>query len=417
MLRYVLFVKLIKHSARTGLLLALGCILWASKLPLSPKPQILFLHYPTQQITGIGVYLINCSKLLRERGYTPYFLVIKNSQFQKELEKNTLPFDTVPLSSYNNIRALTSIIHKTCAEHHSDVICCNWYDHSLAAAQAVARDRSLKVIFIDHMNIAAMANQETHKLLNSLDGILGVNPLIVSTLADRQVNAPTIAFIPPFFDEDRFLNFSLSDRYRRLNLHQARVLFFRETFGIALQKLPVICMIANMYEDRTKNHQLLFQAIHRLIHKNKPVEVMLAGDGAMRPKLEQLADLLKIKKYVHFLGFTDRIPELLYFTDFHVLSSRHEAFGIVHVEAAFMKKVSVGATNTGAPAIIKDGITGLIFENDNAEDLARKIEFLIDHPALCHEMGKSAYAHALLNFSNNAKIQAFEKFLCHVTGH
>lgn len=380
------------------------------------KPRVLFLHYPTQQITGIGVYLINCGKLLKERNYVTPFLVIKDSKFEKELEKNHLPFQTITLNNYKKAETLASTICHVCKELNINVICCNWFDQSITAAKSVATKLHISIIFIDHMNITT--NQKTKTALSGIDGILCVNPSTTAALSIKYITTPRIVPIPPFFDENKFLNFILSERYRKLKTDQARTLFFRETFGIATQKLPLICMIANMYGDKSKNHPLLFQAIHQMVYnKNKPIEVMLAGDGAMRPKLEQLANALKIKKYVHFLGFTDRIPELLYFTDFHVLSSRHEAFGIVHMEAAFMQKVSVGAAGTGATAIIKDGVTGLLFENNNVRDLVGKIEFLIDHPDICNEMGKSAYEHALLNFSNNAKTQAFENFLYHVVNH
>jgi glycosyltransferase involved in cell wall biosynthesis len=394
------------------ILLVCTCLVSSSRATQPTKPNILFVHYPTQYIAGIGVYLLNCSKLLIERGYKVSFLIIKHTKLEQELEKNNIPFRTISFGGYTNTQTLARTLYNICKELNIDIIYCNWYDHSITAATSVARKLLVKIIFIDHMNFAQKIVPGEKNMLANVDGILGVSPTIAHTLATKSIGSQVIASIPPFFDEEKFLNFKPPCAYRSFKPLPARKLFFREAFGIVIKQGPIICMIANMYEDRTKNHHLLFKAINNLVYKkHKPVEVMLAGDGNQRPRLETVAHRLKIDKYVHFLGFTDRIPELLYYTDFHVLSSRNEAFGIVHIEAAFMKKVSIGATDTGATAIIKDGTTGLIFENDNVDDLVEKIEFLIDNPELCQEMGKSASAYALCNFSNYAKVIAFEKFL------
>ena len=128
----------------------------------------------------------------------------------------------------------------------------------------------------------------------------------------------------------KFLNF---------NPTESKVDFFRKNFNVYIDNHPVICMIANLF--KYKNHELLLNAIANLIHKDKIlVEIFLAGDegDVSQASLQQLASNLKISKHVHFLGFTKLIPELLYYSDIKVLCSKKEAFGIVLMEAALMKK-------------------------------------------------------------------------------
>ncbi|MFA6263026.1 MAG: glycosyltransferase family 4 protein [Candidatus Babeliales bacterium] len=397
------------------ILVVCTCIVSSSHATQPIKPNILFVHYPTQYVAGIGVYLLNCSKLLIGRGYNISFLIIKQTKLEPELEKNHIPFHTLSFGGYTSTQTLAHTMYKICKDLSIDIICCNWYDHSITAAQAVAHKLPVKIVFIDHMNFAQKIVPRGKNTLVGIDGILGVSPSIAHTLATKILGSQVIASIPPFFDEEKFLHFKQPNAYRSFKPLPARKMFFREAFGIVIKRGPIICMIANMYEDRTKNHHLLFKAINHLVYKkHKPIDVMLAGDGNLRPRLEAIARRLKIDNYVHFLGFTDRIPELLYYTDFHVLSSRNEAFGIVHIEAGFMKRPTIGATDTGATAIINNGTTGLLFENDDVDDLTEKIEFLIDNPELCQKMGQSAYDYALCNFSNYAKVVAFEKFLDNV---
>lgn len=43
----------------------------------------------------------------------------------------------------------------------------------------------------------------------------------------------------------------------------------------------------------------------------------------------------------------------------------------------------------GIPGIIEEGKTGFIVEKHSPQQLAEKIEYLIDHPMICAEMGKA----------------------------
>ena len=49
--------------------------------------------------------------------------------------------------------------------------------------------------------------------------------------------------------------------------------------------------------------------------------------------------------------------------------------------------------------IVEDGITGLLFEQGNADDLAEKIRYLWDNPELCKKMGQAGREKALSQYS------------------
>ncbi|HEC99028.1 MAG TPA: glycosyltransferase family 1 protein [Proteobacteria bacterium] len=58
------------------------------------------------------------------------------------------------------------------------------------------------------------------------------------------------------------------------------------------------------------------------------------------------------------------------------------------------------ASRIGALAeIVEDGVTGLLFEPGNAEDLAEKIDYLWNRPALCAEMGHAGLQKARKEYS------------------
>ena len=71
-------------------------------------------------------------------------------------------------------------------------------------------------------------------------------------------------------------------------------------------------------------------------------------------------------------------------------SECYEGFPMVLAEA-FSKGLPVVASRLGGMAeIVEDGITGLHFEAGNAKDLAKKVQWMHDHPEECQKMGLNA---------------------------
>lgn len=346
--------------------------------------------------------------MLIEHGQSAQFLVIQNSRMESELNKYNIPYKAIPYNEYQYTRTLSQHLLVMCKDLHINIIVCNWLDNGIKAAKQVAQKLPIKIVFIDHMHFSKtnIASRTTQSLRN-IDGAIGVSPDIEHSLRfineKKSLRIGKITYIPPFFDEKKFVTFTTN---------QTREEFFKEAYNISIKSLPIICMIANMYNDQTKNHPLLLQAIKKLIHeKKKPLQLMLAGNGSQKKYLQKLCTDLNIQNYVYFLGFTRQIPDLLYHSDFHVLSSQQEAFGIVHLEAALMKKPSVGATGTGAITTIQDGQTGLLFKNNDCDDLAQKIELLIDNKELCKNLGDNAHRVAQTKFSNQKWYKKFETFV------
>lgn len=77
----------------------------------------------------------------------------------------------------------------------------------------------------------------------------------------------------------------------------------------------------------------------------------------------------------------------------------YENFPRTLVEA-FACGLPVIASRLGALAeLVEDGVTGLLFEPGNAEDLARKLRWADEHPAELSVMGGNARAHYEANFT------------------
>jgi glycosyltransferase involved in cell wall biosynthesis len=69
----------------------------------------------------------------------------------------------------------------------------------------------------------------------------------------------------------------------------------------------------------------------------------------------------------------------------------YETQGLVVAEAAANGLPTVVPSESAAREWVEDGVTGLIFRQGNAEDLAEKLLFLRDHPDRAAAMGAAAY--------------------------
>ncbi len=77
----------------------------------------------------------------------------------------------------------------------------------------------------------------------------------------------------------------------------------------------------------------------------------------------------------------------------------YEGFPMILPEAMLHSKPIICSRIGGLGEIVDDGVTGLLFEPGNAEDLAEKIRYLWDRPKLCREMGQAGREKALREYS------------------
>lgn len=138
-----------------------------------------------------------------------------------------------------------------------------------------------------------------------------------------------------------------------------------------------------------KNQQLLLKAVS-MIDKEKwnSWDVEILGEGEEEKHLKKTARNLSIEDQIHFPGKVKDIAEYYLKSGIFVLSSRYEGTPNALLEGmSFGIPVIVSDSCTGVIDFIEHGKNGLIFQSENAEDLRKKIEFLIDAPSTRKEMG------------------------------
>ncbi len=127
---------------------------------------------------------------------------------------------------------------------------------------------------------------------------------------------------------------------------------------------------------RGKGHADAVKAIIKLRRRGEKVELFIAGTGMEKDSLLKLVIDNNATEYIHLLGHVADMNSLRKRCEIGIVASTMEAFGRVTVEGMLSGLCMIGANSGGTAELIEDGVTGLLFEPGNPNDLAEKIKIL-----------------------------------------
>ncbi len=161
----------------------------------------------------------------------------------------------------------------------------------------------------------------------------------------------------------------------------------KQKHKIEANQFVILC--AGKVEYR-KGQDILLCAISKIIKSHeihKDIVVLFAGNADIRfkKKLVLLANELGIIDCVIFVGYEENISNILQIADLYVQPSRWDPLPRALMEAMGMGIPSIGSNVDGISELIEHEKTGLLFKNEDADDLVRKIEKSL----LCPKLRKS----------------------------
>jgi phosphatidylinositol alpha-1,6-mannosyltransferase len=165
----------------------------------------------------------------------------------------------------------------------------------------------------------------------------------------------------------------------------------------------VILTVGNLVSR--KGQDMVIRALPALCRRVPDLVYMIVGDGPCRGELERLAMDLGVRDRVTFVGRVpdEDLPDLYALCDVFVMASRErleendvEGFGMVLLEASACGKPVVGGRSGGVPDALADGVSGLLVDPLNPEEITEALASLLtDHDLATHlgEQGRLRVVH------------------------
>jgi sugar transferase (PEP-CTERM/EpsH1 system associated) len=154
-----------------------------------------------------------------------------------------------------------------------------------------------------------------------------------------------------------------------------------------------------------KNYALLLRAFSRI---PGPVRLVLIGEGPERASLEALAAATGIAVRTHLLGHREDVAELLVGLDIFVLPSLSEGMSNTALEAMAAGVPTVASHVGGNSEIIQDGLSGLLFESENEQELTDRLVRLVGDPEHRAQLGRAGQERVMHEFSMGVMIRKYE---------
>jgi glycosyltransferase involved in cell wall biosynthesis len=161
--------------------------------------------------------------------------------------------------------------------------------------------------------------------------------------------------------------------------------------------------------EPVKDHETLLGALALLGRQGMAVNLLLAGDGSERPRLEALVPQLGLDPArIRFLGFRHDVPDLLSAADFFVLSSLQEGLPLAVLEAMAHRLPVVATSVGGVPEVLTDGEHGYLVPTRAVEPLAAAVANLARDPELRRKLGEAGACRVEREFSFGQMVRRYD---------
>lgn len=185
------------------------------------------------------------------------------------------------------------------------------------------------------------------------------------------------------------INNALEDEYVELSEEKKQEV--RKKYHIP-EKTQIILFAGRL--DEVKGISSLIKVFKKILLKNPYAHLFIVGEGDFNRWLFEAKDCWT---RITFTGRLNKkqLYEFYHIANIGIISSIHEEFGLVAIEM-MMHQLPIIVTNTsGLSEIVEDNISGLKVPINIVEDkrvidennLANKIEFLLDNLSYAHKLG------------------------------
>ena len=171
-----------------------------------------------------------------------------------------------------------------------------------------------------------------------------------------------------------------------------------------------------------KNHLLLIEAVKILVNQGfTNFNVIILGQAinaderSYYDKCRNLVEKYKLESFISLENCVpyDDIPDYYLKSDLFILPSKSEQATVSILDSMSYGLATISTSHNGTADYIKPGVTGEVFQTNNAEDLAQKILIYLRNPGIISAQGRNAFDDVRNNFSFEVY---YKKFLDIIEG-
>ncbi len=214
---------------------------------------------------------------------------------------------------------------------------------------------------------------------------------LIAAAASLKLGAD-LRFIPNGVDAD-YLDLSLNERRSELAVR----------WNLKPDD-PILVTVQGLWHE-SKGARLLLDGFGLVCRQRPKAQLVVVGDGPLRPQLEAQAQRQGIADQVRFLG-------ALPYEELFSVYALADVYVQVPLYEEGVSQTALEAQGMGKPVVISrcgamldsmlDGETGYLVDIDDPQGLAHRVLELLDNPARREEMGRRGREWVLENFSYQA---------------
>ena len=157
----------------------------------------------------------------------------------------------------------------------------------------------------------------------------------------------------------------------------------------ALRTPPVIGAFGRFVDK--KGFSIYINALSILKKEGIPFHAILGGDGPTKEILKSEIEKATLTEEITLTGWVTDKDAFFTSIDVFVLPSKHEAFGVVLIEAMNEAVPCISTRSEGPIEILTHEVNGILTPIDDARELAKAIKKVTTNEVLCKQLGKSGH--------------------------
>jgi glycosyltransferase involved in cell wall biosynthesis len=228
-----------------------------------------------------------------------------------------------------------------------------------------------------------LGHRAVERALAAADLVLTVNPRDIAGVRARLRPGARQVRLPPFID----------------------VAPFRVVAPRVANDVPVLLSVGMMRtRDKLESYRVLARSF--LLLKDRAWRAVLVGDGPARGEIEAL--MAPLGERVRFAGAVAHgdLPALYAASDLYLWPAINEAYGMAFLEAQAAGLAVVAGRTGGVPAVVADGVTGLLTPIGDATAFASAVARLLDAPEERARLAAAAAARVAAHHDEDAAARA-----------